>query len=436
MLAFSNFESYHWGNFNIKKKKKMDNQQDNPPIQNTNPVNPGGPSFDPSAQPVTPPQPQPQYVPQPEQPAQQPMPQYAPETQPVAQPVQVSMPPSPSMTAAYPVDYPVPPQSEGPAVQQAQNNLGAPNTWPEQASQPPYDAGQQQIAPASPGLQQPVTQPAVQQGPSAPEKYKIVKSVADTIKAAKNNIVTLLVTGFIAYVAAVILITVIALVMIKLFISRLNIFSLSGGVVIGGLIGGLVLYTLWYAFAYAFILAVTSISLRDGAQKRKGTIGGTLKSGLGLIKRVALANTLVALVVIWPIAIISFLPLLLLSSGGRTGAAIFSLIAGVVAVVWAIIGSLRYSLVPYVAIFEPDVPIKKTLGRSKELLKKGGQWFIVKGFLLILLIGGILGAMTGKNLQELNSANNIGVNIIFVIVSAIASGSLAMLYLNRKAVKG
>ncbi len=107
-----------------------------------------------------------------------------------------------------------------------------------------------------------------------------------------------------------------------------------------------------------------------------------------------------------------------------------------VVVMWIYIALIRFALTPYVALFEPDIPITKTLGRSKHLLVKGGQWFLIKGFLLLLLGLIILAVATGQDLPELMDSDNIAFNIFLIIVSVIVNGGLVMLYHNRKIVRG
>jgi uncharacterized integral membrane protein len=67
---------------------------------------------------------------------------------------------------------------------------------------------------------------------------------------------------------------------------------------------------------------------------------------------------------------------------------------------------------------------------------KGGQWFLVKGFLLLLLLVIVLAIATHKNLSELMNSNNIAINIVLIIASIIVNGVLVMLYHNRKIVRG
>lgn len=171
-------------------------------------------------------------------------------------------------------------------------------------------------------------------------------------------------------------------------------------------------------------------------KKHKSSIGATLSLGIAKVGRMATANILFALITFWPIALIISLPIILMASGSAVGSSPALLpILMLAAMVWACIASIRFALVPYVALFEPDVPIVKALGRSKYLLLKGGQWFLVKGFLLLLLVFTILSLATHQNFSELMNSNSIAVNILLILLSVMTNGALVMLYLNRRVIK-
>ncbi len=144
-------------------------------------------------------------------------------------------------------------------------------------------------------------------------------------------------------------------------------------------------------------------------------------------------NAWVAIIAYWPIAAAISLPILLLTGSGSANSpiAVLSPIFILVAMVWALIAHLRYALAPYVALFEPEVPIKQTLKRSQLLLKKGGQWFVFKGVLLLLVLFILIAVATGSNLRQLESSNDITLNILFITLSVLIEGALVMLYLNR-----
>lgn len=274
--------------------------------------------------------------------------------------------------------------------------------------------------------------------PNTPKKYKVFRAIGDTFQAIKKNASAFFLSVILSYVVAAVFLFVISFLISKVLYGEFGLLFASTSKLLTVLFGSLILYTAWYALAGAFILATTSLALYDGSENRKSSLSQILSSSFSRLGRVVLADLLFCLVAFWPIALIIFLPIIFLTSGvgGSNSSLILLPILMLVAVIWIYIALVRFALAPYVALFEPNVPITKTLGRSKHLLVKGGQWFLVKGFLLLLLILIILAVATGQNLPELMDSNNIAINIFLIIVSIVVNGGLVMLYHNRKIVRG
>ncbi len=306
---------------------------------------------------------------------------------------------------------------------------------PQPLNQQPQDLNQQN------NHAQPELQPTSNQTPSsvtAPQKYKVFRALADTFGAIKNNAGAFILAVITSYAIAAVSLFLISFVIGKLLYGEFGLLFASTSKLLTVLFGSLILYTVWYAFADAFVLATTSLAIYDGSEKRKSSIGATISQGFARVGRVIVANVLFALISFWPVVLIIFLPIIFLTSGhtGGSSSLILIPILMLVAVVWAYIALIRFALAPYVALFEPNVPITKVLGRSKFLLMKGGQWFLVKGFFLLLLVVIILAIVTGKNLPELENSSNIGINLFLIIASILVNGALVMLYHNRKIVRG
>lgn len=274
--------------------------------------------------------------------------------------------------------------------------------------------------------------------PLAPKKYSVFRALGDTFRAIRKNAAAFLLAVVVSYAVAAGSLFLISLLISKLLYGQFGLLFASTSKLLTVLFGSLILYTLWYAFAYAFVLAATSLAINDGSEGRKSSIGTTVSNSFARTGRVVVANTLFSLVSFWPIVLIIFLPIILLTSGhtGGSSSLILVPILLLVAVIWAYIATIRFALAPYVALFEPNIPITKTLGRSKHLLLKGGQWFLVKGFLLLLLIVIVIAVATHQNLPELMNSNNIAINIVLIITSIVVNGALVMLYHNRKIVRG
>lgn len=262
-----------------------------------------------------------------------------------------------------------------------------------------------------------------------PRKYGVFQSLQEMLGTAQSNPVSFTLSLVITYVLSGIILFLTVLAMTSLLIGQFGLLFASFSKIITVLIVGLIVYTLLYALVYAFTVSSIALSLSS----EKNDVGTVLKKAIAVTPRIAKVNAWVVIIAYWPLAVAAFLPLLLTGSTvtGGTAFVILTPILVLVALIWTIIAQLRYALAPYVALFEPEVPVVQTLKRSQELLKNGGQWFIFKGVLMILAIFIILGVLTGSSLRELETTDNWTINVIFVIVSILVEGALVMLYFNR-----
>lgn len=292
----------------------------------------------------------------------------------------------------------------------------------------------------SPAGQQPHgAQPAIQHNSDAmaPKKYKVFRAVGDTFRAVRQNPSTFALSVVCTYAIAAFSLFVVSLIMGKVLGGKSLLFA-SLSTQLMWLLGSLTLYVLWYVFAGAFAMATISLALYEGNENRRSSIGAILSQGFAKLGRIILANMLLSLIVFVPVVLIISLPLILPLSGATGGSLSLILfpITMLIAVVWSCVALIKCALIPYVALFEPNVPVFKTMGRSKYLLSKGGQWFLVKGFLFALLILIVIGVATGQNLQELSDSNGVVSNVLLMVLSIFANGVLVMLYRNRKIVRG
>lgn len=274
--------------------------------------------------------------------------------------------------------------------------------------------------------------------PVSPVKYKVFRAIGDTFQAVGKNAPTFFMTAFMSYAfAGVALFMLVLLVGVALF-SGTGLFFASPIKLLTILFGTMIFYTAWFTVTNAFILSTTSLALYDGSINRKSSLSTIMSQAFSRLSRVIVANILFSLVVFWPTVLISLLPFILLASGEGAGNSVFFLmpLAVLLSIGWVTVTLLRFALVPYVALFEPDVPLLKTLGRSNHLLRKGGQWFLVKGFLLVFLVVLVLSAVTGQNIPEVANSNNVVSTIAIFVISALVNGALVMLYRNRKTIKG
>lgn len=276
--------------------------------------------------------------------------------------------------------------------------------------------------------------------PAATQKYKLFQGIKDAVQSIKNNFKTVL--GSIL-VAILLTVAIVALAVV-LFGSALlgemgQVFSptITGGSLLVSLLVIIVAGSLISALINIFM----ALSISDGADARKTTINDVFVRSQKLLWRVLKVNILIFVVVLAPILVIALLSLLSIIGGADRAAdpalSILFILLGISSVVWVIVAALRYSLAPLVAIFEPGVPVKKTLGRSRHLLLEGGQWFLVKAIGLMILVSIVLSAITGGNQSGgLDDGSNPLGDVISYALGIIFTGVLVMLYRNRKSVRG
>lgn len=289
----------------------------------------------------------------------------------------------------------------------------------------------------------PATQP--QPGAAPKTKYTLSQGIREALSALKTNLGAIVLALLISVGVSAIAFFVLAVVALG-SLNRASLDTFSPSTFTGTLLVAMAIYIVLYACISAFVASMTAFAIADGADGKKGSISQYIQSSLQRIGRVITTSLLVFAVIIGPYFLLA---LVLFASithrnqeiGGFNGLVILLMIAGLV---WMIIAALRYGLAILVAIFEPDVPVTKTLGRSQQLLQNGGQWFLVKGVLLITLIYIVLAALTGGLAttstsdygSNSHSPASFVLNLFGLFIGILAQAVLVMLYRNRKAVRG
>jgi hypothetical protein len=275
---------------------------------------------------------------------------------------------------------------------------------------------------------------------STSSKYKLRDAFKDTYAAIKNNLKAYLIIVGVAVIAAI--------------LSSLAFGALAAGFLAKAysfnalILVGIVLFVAVLA-VQSVISGAMMLAVNDGADGKVGDAKTSLKTAWSLVKRLFLTNLLVAAVIAIPLFIIFVIVGLqtALGNGGQvvsgpnTDGNILAFLLFIAAAVWAIIATLRYFLATYVAVFEPEVPVTKTLSRSQELVKDGGKIFMLKligvTFLAIIILSIIFGG--GQSQSTTNSlggnSENPFVNFLTTLVSLFMSATIVLLYRNRRAVK-
>lgn len=187
----------------------------------------------------------------------------------------------------------------------------------------------------------------------------------------------------------------------------------------------------------AFTTSITNLAINDGADNKKSDIKQTLVTGLKRTLRVALATLLSVLIVTSPILLIGLLGLIMVVA--IPGLAIVALLLALVAFPITLLLALRLILVPTIALFEPATPLRQLYGRSRDLMKNGGNWFIIKIFVVYFILALIMSIFTAQVNLAAKSPGGASTFIIIVLTSLVQLAYAAVIvsfYRNRKAVKG
>lgn len=208
-----------------------------------------------------------------------------------------------------------------------------------------------------------------------------------------------------------------------------------------GINGGLLLLitfaipALLCSWVAACLINMFSIAIMDGAtRKNNRSLRLTVKRSLRTASRTANAWFMC-------IALLGAAPLLILitssiasSVAGVSKAAIMATVpfALTACAVWAIYALAQYSLVPSVALFEPNLPLMKAFGRSRQLVKRRGRFFSLAIYLLvtIAIVAVYLFAGLVQSSLHIDKAALVSIGSMAAILSA--HGLMVMLYRKRK----
>jgi hypothetical protein len=269
-----------------------------------------------------------------------------------------------------------------------------------------------------------------------PEKYKVFKALSDSWAAVRANAKTFALTMLVTYGLLIVSLLVVAAIIIGLARGMAPDDSYLGFVIFG-IIGIFVTVWAWYVLAGSFMFSVVAFAVNDGANRQKSTVGSVLSRAAAVFWRVAKANVWSGLVTLGPpLAVLLLVVFAFLGTGSDSSSALAILTPFVIfgALVWVLLCTVRFALVSYVAVFEPQVAARRTLARSRMLLREGGIWFVWK---LIFLAGGIqivVSLLTGTSLSDIGEdGQHPLVSIVQLLMTLVVVTVLLMLYRNRYA---
>jgi hypothetical protein len=193
--------------------------------------------------------------------------------------------------------------------------------------------------------------------------------------------------------------------------------------------------TVFGAWVLAFIMSNISLSIMDGATGKKlRSLRSTVRRSLRSTSRVASVWFLIAVLIGVVLAALGAAGLAYISLTNPSIPRLMSLAPAAIGL--GIIGVLfvlaQYSLAPYVTLFEAEVSPWQALGRSRQLVRRRGQLFIVAVY--ATLIAGFAAAY--KVAAAVDGLFGINTMIIFAMSALaeimFANGILVMLYRKRK----
>lgn len=262
-------------------------------------------------------------------------------------------------------------------------------------------------------------------------QYYLTDAFDDLRIAARRNedifitaIILILVLGF-SYVATA------ANFLILFFKTAYDLADLSGvnmGLLMA--VAGVVAAVL-FGWLAAFLLNLMSVAIMDGATRKvRRSVRTTVRTSLRHAGRVASAWLLFGCIIGVPLALGAAGSYLYMHAHAISMDALLGDLpkAVIAALTWIIFVLMQYSLVPYVALFEPELPLSRILRRSRQLVSRRGHLFLLFGYLLfVAALGGAY-----KVTELAGPGQGLAFAVLALGISLVANGTLVMLYRKRK----
>lgn len=189
------------------------------------------------------------------------------------------------------------------------------------------------------------------------------------------------------------------------------------------------------AWVAAFASNSLSIALMHGANNKQiRSLRRTLREGLRFTSRTTAAWTLIAASVTGPLMIAGLGSAIYLkaSHADMQTALGFIPYVAVAGISWALYALMRFSLVPQVAMFEPQLSLQDAFTRSGQLVRTKGKAFLAVTYTALALAVAALFGMSV--LLEKVLRLNQSVTFIFgiILLSIFTNGILTMFYRKRR----
>lgn len=189
------------------------------------------------------------------------------------------------------------------------------------------------------------------------------------------------------------------------------------------------------AWLSVFLNNMVSLALMQGANRKiYRSLRDTIRQSLAATGRVTTAWLLFAALLALP-GILGAVVILtaIYGLGVNPDQALPYLVILVIAIIAGVItAAINYTLVPYVAFFEQHIPLKQTLGRSRQLVMRRGRLFILG---IYLILGAFLAlafrlAHTIDSLLPLSGGLLFGMALLPALI--LTNGIFVTLYRKRR----
>lgn len=285
-----------------------------------------------------------------------------------------------------------------------------------------------------------VNQPGASQqhGTVAPKKYKLFQAIGDSMRSISKNpgvfagvTAISLLTGGIIYFAPILLIMMFAFPIMSVILTG------SIGTQVLTAVALAVVMLCAQSLAQSVVMMAPALVLRHGLAQEKARFKDVCSYAARSLFRVFRAALALELLLYGPLFLLLIVAITtgLIEPSLTEGLSMFLFIGSLANFAWTIIILLRYGLAPYVALFE-KVSIGNALKRSSYLLQRGGQWFLVKGTALVLLISVIASMFTSDSSVDTLTIGDVFALIVTLVLVVSINVVAVALYNNRQAVKG
>lgn len=266
-------------------------------------------------------------------------------------------------------------------------------------------------------------------------QYFLTHAYADykTARALNEDIfvASVMVMGVISYALA----TMVSNMFLAFLETATQIADLTGfSMAVLLLVVGTILVVLcgWIA---AFVFNMMSFSLMDGMNRRQNrSIRLTARRGLRYASRVTGAWISVLTLIFGPLGLAGLLAVLGLHFGIVSLGELAGLFPYVVtaAIAWVVCSLLQFSLLPYVALFEPAITLRQAFARNNQLMKRRGRLFVLAGYGVLTGAIGLAYGLAAVLQRFIRIDNLLTFTVGVLSILVVANGIMVMLYRKRK----